>query len=407
MFDINSQALIQPNETPKAYRIRLYKNRDLYGLSVKEVGKLCNEAFGVSWDESAHRKKVKNYLEGYNDAKAEVGASDQQLQNMIEEDKRIKHEIDKQLKKIQTEKLEYSRWLREEARDELIIDKFCDAVRSIEPLDLPEFIPPVHNKKSYILAFGDEHYGAEFCMKDLFGNTLNEYSPEIFEKRMWDLYSQVVEFIAKERIDTLHIFSLGDFSDGIIRTSQLMKLRYGVVDGTIKYANFISVWLNALSKYVHIEFSLAYGNHTELRMLGAPKGTFMEDNMTKFVSELVKVRLEGNPNFRFVENPTRHIYTKISGYNILGFHGEVKNMELAIKDFSKVYGVQIDYLIAGHYHHSATSDTGMNSEVINVPSIVGADPHSLSLFKVSNAGAKMLVFEEQRGLVCDYRMKLN
>ena len=48
--------------------------------------------------------------------------------------------------------------------------------------------------------------------------------------------------VQKENIDTLNAFSMGDFHDGIIRISQLMKLRYGVVDGTIKYADFISNW---------------------------------------------------------------------------------------------------------------------------------------------------------------------
>ena len=46
-------------------------------------------------------------------------------------------------------------------------------------------------------------------------------------------------------IDILNVFSMGDFSDGILRVSQLMKLRYGVVDGTIKYADFISNKLNS------------------------------------------------------------------------------------------------------------------------------------------------------------------
>lgn len=81
--NINNQALIQPNETPKSYRIRLYKNRELYGLSNTEIGNLCNEAFGVNWDESAHRKKTKNYLDGYNDAKAENATPDKQLQSML------------------------------------------------------------------------------------------------------------------------------------------------------------------------------------------------------------------------------------------------------------------------------------------------------------------------------------
>lgn len=404
---INSQALRQPNETPKAYRIRLYKNKELYGLNNEEIGKLCNEAFEVNWDESAHRKKTKEYLKGYNDAKDELGSTDQQLQNMIEENKRLKREVQKELKKVQTEKLEYNRWLREEARDELITDKICDAIDSLLPLDIPTYIEPVHNTRGYALIFGDEHYGAEFELKGLFGDIINAYSPEIFEKRMWDLFNQTVEIVKKENIDTLNVFSMGDFADGILRVSQLMKLRYGVVDGTIKYADFITNWLNEMTKHVRVKFQSTNGNHTELRMLSQPKGTFTEDNMGKVVSEFIKTRLKDNPNFTYIENPTGYIYAQIACNTILGIHGEVKNMENAIKEFSKIYNVPIDYLLAGHLHHSRIEEVGVNSEVINVPSVVGVDPYSLSLNKTSNASAKLLVFEQSKGKVCEYTLKLN
>ena len=49
----------------------------------------------------------------------------------------------------------------------------------------------------------------------------------------------------------------------------------------------------------------------------------------------------------------------------------------------------------------------MNSEVINVPSVVGVDPYSLSLNKTSNASGKLLVFEQTKGKVCEYTLKLN
>lgn len=404
---INSQALIQPNETPKAYRIRLYKNKTLYGLNNDEIGKLCNEAFGVEWTESAHRKKTQNYLRGYNDAKEEMGTVDQQLQNMIDENKRAKREVEKELKKLQTEKLEYNKWLREEARDELITDKICDAITTLPSLHVPEYIKPIHNTRAYALIFGDEHYGAEFEIKGLFGDILNAYSPEIFEERMWDLFNQTVELIQKENINTLNVFSMGDFSDGCLRVSQLMKLRYGVVDGTIKYADFICNWLNKLTKYTRIKFQMTNGNHTELRMLGQPKGTFTEDNMGKIVSEFIKTRLKDNINFTYIENPTGYIYAQLACHTILGIHGEVKNMENAIKEFSKIYSVPIDYLIAGHLHHSRIEEVGVNSEVINVPSIIGVDPYSLSLNKTSNASGKLLVFEQTKGKVCEFTLKLN
>ena len=407
MEKIDSQALIQPNETPKAYRIRLYKNKELYGLNNEEIGKLCNEAFGVDWTESAHRKKTQNYLKGYNDAKAELGNADQQLQNMIDENKRLINEVKKEKVKLQTEKLEYARWIREEARDELITEKICESITTLPSLKIPQYIQPIHNTRAYALVFGDEHYGAEFEIKGLFGDVLNAYSPEIFEDRMWNLFNQTVEIIQKENIDTLNVFSMGDFSDGCLRVSQLMKLRYGVVDGTIKYADFICHWLNELTKYTRVKFQMTNGNHTELRMLGQPKGTFTEDNMGKVVSEFIKTRLKDNNNFTFIENPTGYIYAQLACHTILGIHGEVKNMENAIKEFSKIYNVPIDYLLAGHLHHSRIEEVGINSEVINVPSIVGIDPYSLSLNKTSNASGKLLVFEQCKGKVCEYTLKLN
>lgn len=376
-------------------------------MNNEEIGKLCNEAFGVDWTESAHRKKTQNYLKGYNDAKAELGNADQQLQNMIDENKRLKHEISKELKKIQTEKLEYNKWLREEARDELITEKICSAITTLPPLHVPKFITPKHNNRSFLLAYGDEHVGIEFELKDLFGNIINSYSPEEFERRMWSMFNQVIELIEKENIDTLHIFSMGDYTDGCLRVSQLMKLRYGVVDGTIYYANFISTWLNELSKYVYIKYQQTGGNHSELRMLGQPKSTFTEDNMSKVIAEFIKVRLKDNPNFTYIENPTGYMYAQLSTHTVMGFHGETKCMEKAIKDFSSVYGVPIQYLIAGHLHHSKTEEIAVNSEVINVPSIIATDPYALSLNKTSDPAAKLLVFEQLYGKVCEYTLKLN
>lgn len=316
-------------------------------------------------------------------------------------------ELQKEKVKIRTEKLEYNKWLREEARDELIMEHIIRAIKELDPLYIPNEIMPSHTTKAYALLFGDEHYGAEFELKDLYGETINAYSPEIFEKRMWLLLQKTIEVINKEDIDELNVFNMGDFADGCLRVSQLMKLRYGVVDGTIKYADFICNWLNELTKYVKVKFQMTDGNHTELRMLSQPKGTFTEDNMGKVVREFIKVRLANNPNFVFIENPTGYIYAQLACSTLLGIHGEVKNMGNAIKEFSQIYGVHIDYLAAGHLHHSRTEEIGVRSEVINIPSIVGIDSYSLSLRKTSNAGAKLLVFDNVDGLICEHKIKLN
>lgn len=373
----------------------------------KEIAPFINkELFGDDEsqyrDESAYRKAVK-YARDFKEAGV-FGDSEDEYYKKLQNEKR---EIQKVKAQVQTEKLEYSRWLREEARDDLITEKICNAISSLDPLNIPMYINPVHNTRAYALIFGDEHYGVEFELKGLFGDILNAYSPEIFEKRMWDLFSQTVEIVHKENIDTLNIFSMGDFGDGILRASQLMKLRYGVVDGTIKYADFMSNWLNELTKYVRVRYQSTNGNHTELRMLGQPKGTFTDDNMGKVVSEFIKTRLKDNLNFTYIENPTGYIYEELAGYPVFGIHGEVKNMENAIKEFSSIYGIHIQYLLAGHLHHNKVEEVGINQEVINVGSIIGIDGYSLSLRKTSNASAKLLVFEDLKGKTCEYTLKLN
>lgn len=390
------------NETDEELVYRICNDKEQIG-SWQDVADIINELTGNDYGESTYRKKFQAFQKMLTANQSKFVDSDTQLKE-IEVQKR---ELEKAKVKLQTEKLEYARWIREEARDELITEKICKSIATLPPLNIPEYIQPLHNTRAYALVFGDEHYGAEFELKGLFGDILNSYSPEIFEERMWNLFNQTVEIIQKENIDTLNIFSMGDFSDGCLRVSQLMKLRYGVVDGTIKYADFICNWLNELTKYVRVKFQMTNGNHTELRMLGQPKGTFTEDNMGKIVSEFIKARLKDNENFTYIENPTGYIYAQLACYTILGIHGEVRNMENAIKEFSKIYNVPIDYLLAGHLHHSRIEEVGINSEVINVPSIIGVDPYSLSLNKTSNASGKLLVFEQTKGRVCEYTLKLN
>lgn len=315
-------------------------------------------------------------------------------------------ELQKERYKVQTEKLEFNRWLRENARDELIVEHICNAVEKLEPLSIPN---PIHTDpadREGVLLFGDEHYGTEFEIRGLRDEVINSYSPEIFESRMWSLLEQTVSITQKECFSKIRVFSMGDFEDGLLRVKQLMQLRYGVVEGTVRYADFISNWLNELSKYVEVEFQTTSGNHTELRMLGQPKGTFTKENMSLVVEAMITMRLANNPNFTFTKNPTGYIFADILGYKLLGIHGEVKSMEQAIKDFSHMYRVQLDFLIAGHKHHARSETVGINQEVINVPSIIGVDDYSLSIHKTSNAGATFLVFEKDKGKTVEYSIKL-
>ena len=398
--------LPQENEAQYIFRIGQAKDAGLIIATWGELAPILNVELDIddveARGESAFRKKYRVMQQAWDDVFSKSQFSESRLDE-IEERKR---ELQKEKIKVQTEKLEYNRWLREEARDELICEKICNEIRVNNSIVSPQPLIIDEASRSAVLAFGDEHFSTEFTIYGLYGEIINSYSPEIFEQRMWNLFYQTIDIIKKEGLTTLYVFALGDFTDGILRCGQLMKLRYGVVEGTVKYANFISNWLNELTKYVKVKYQMVYGNHSELRMLGQPKGTFKEENTGMFVREMIKTYLENNPNFEMIINPTGLIFDNIEGFNVLGIHGEVKNMENAIKDFSNAYNTNIQILIGGHMHHYKAEAVGVNKEVINVPSIIGIDDYSMSVNKISNPGAVLFFVEENKGVTLEYKIKI-
>lgn len=393
------------SESQDQYFYRICSMKDALGFTWPQMAEIFNAEFGCNKGDTAYRKKwaaFKSVLDANTD---KIIGEDKYL----EEVKAEKRNLEKERKKLQTEKLEYNKWLREEARDELICEHICKAISELPPLDIPPIVYSVNNMDNDVaLIISDAHYGAEFTIKGLFGEILNEYSPEIFEARMWDLLKQVIRICKKENVSTLHVYDLGDSIDGMLRASQLMKLRYGVIESTIRYGRFMTEWLNELTKYVKVEFQMITdANHSQLRMLGQPKNTFKDENMSYIIAEKFMDRLGNNPNFKFVQNPSGYIFDELAGYTVLGIHGEVKSMEDSIKNFSATYKVPIDILIGGHKHHKEADNVGIRVDVVSVPSIIGVDDYSISLNKTADAGATMLFVEAGKGISIEYNIKFD
>ena len=320
-----------------------------------------------------------------------------------------KYAIQKERYKLQTEKIEMNRWLRELARDELITEKIVNAVAALPSLEIPEYIKPLHCNQSYLVCLADCHYGIEFSIKDFFGNVINEYSPEIFEKRMWDLFNQIVEIIEEKHINEISVWELGDGIQGLLRlNSQLMQLRYGVIDSAIRYGDFLGHWLNELSKHARIKFQMTMdSNHNQLRLCGAPKNSFVDENMSKVIMLAIEKELANNPNVTIISNPTGLNFGQFSTYQVLGIHGEVRNLGDALDDYSRAYQTPISYIIGAHVHHIVEKETGINSEAISIRSMVGVDPYGISLLATSNAGASLFEFDQIKGLTCEHRLKVD
>lgn len=393
-----------------------YHKRLVYGklvdktLADVDYSELAEVVYGKPYSSDVARRMM--YGSKYTIDLVGRAVMDQVTADCVPEITRKIAELQKERAKFQAEKIEYNKWVREEARDELICEHICDAINKMPPLEIPRICSAdvagrVPDNREGCLLIADPHYGVDLKIFGLFGEVINEYSPEIFEQRMWKLLTQVVDICSKEGFSSLNVYDLGDEVDGMLRVSQLFKLRYGVIESTVRYARFMSEWLNELTKYVYVRYQMVKdSNHCQLRLLNQPKNTFKDDNMSHIIAEKFLDRLSENPNFEFIQNPTGYIFDKVAGFNILGIHGECGNMERAIKDFSKTYRVDLDYLVGGHMHHQSSANIGIRSDIISAPSIIGVDDYALSLNKTSDPGATLFVLEEGVGKTIEYNIKL-
>lgn len=391
------------SETEEELIYRVCSDKDKIG-SWQAVADILNGLLGTEFTESKFRKQFQAFEKMLEANREKFVDGDAQL----EEIRLATETLKKERIKLQTEKLEYARWFREDARDELFEEKVIESIRAnIGKQEEIKNIPIIHDERAGVLAIADAHFAKEFKIYGLFNEVLNEYSPEIFYNRMEQLYSETLEYVNKNNLDKIHIFNLGDSVEGLIRHSQLFSLRYGVIDSATIFGNYLGKWLRTLSKEINIEYHQTNGNHDELRLLDGKKGQHLNESAGKIISNAIKLINEDNPNFKFTENKTGMIFTNIVGYNILGIHGEVPSLSNAIKDYSDIYNIKIDYIYGGHKHHTEFSNCGVRRGAISVGSIMGIEDFSMTIRKASDATASIAIFEKGKGKTDEHIFILN
>lgn len=367
--------------------------------------------FGVELSECECRKRmygVYSFLQQV-DLELELNVEDIELLDKITNERL---ELEKERKKNQTINLEINRNLRRFARNELTQDEIKRCIKELEPLSTPSVKIPAIGSKEGILPISDIHYGKKCEIKGLKGEIINKYDDNVFEQRMWELANYTIQTCIKEELDCLNVLLTGDLIDGILRMTQLQKLQYGIIESTIKLAEFLSVWLNEISTYTRINLYHCLGNHSQIRPLGTGNGDFAEENMERIIIWFIASRLENNPNIKIIDNEGEFIYFNCKGLNIMASHGEERNLESAIKDYMVLYGEPIDMFIGGHLHTKENKSIGISHkgltdlEYCRVKSICSIDGYSTKLRKSSGAGTSLFIIEEGKGKTITYDINL-
>ena len=227
-----------------------------------------------------------------------------------------------------------------------------EAAARLPEIKIPYYAPAGDAAdRSLVVCIADCHYGAEWNVRGLRDETLNAYSPEIFERRMALLLRELVMILEKESLCHVALLLCGDALDGMLRSSQLMRLRWGVVESCMRYAEYMARWVSALALHANIDVYGVDGNHSEIRPLGSKKGEFENENLEKIILWHMAERLRGVQTVRVDEQVERRKLVRVQGYSILLSHDtDTASLENAAKQAMLLYNERIDFMICGHKH---------------------------------------------------------
>lgn len=324
-----------------------------------------------------------------------------QDENKLQEILIAKKELEKERKKIQTINLEYNQYVRDISRFELFNEKIKEAIDNMPALIFSNTIQDKFNsKQTAVLCISDAHNGVEINMQTVFNEPINIYSPDILKKRLNKLADTVIkDYKNNFNYKKLIVFDLGDGIQNILRLSDIVKLKTGVIDSVLQYAEMISQFLNKIQNElnIQIEFSCLGGNHSELRLISTGRN-WESENLGKVIREFIALRLKDNQNIK-VDPYSDFSFKQIEGINILAIHGDDSKKNInEISYWEQYHNITIDILLMGHFHHQEQISLGYSptgdKEIIIVPSLIGIDEFSRKNRKLARAGAKFILFED-------------
>lgn len=396
------------NETDKDLINRICSEKDNIG-SWQDVANIINNILGTAFTESKYRKNFRLYSQGYHDSQAKlVEEHSTELENKL-------NEIKKERIKLQTLNIERNKLNRIEARKELYYEQIGNMITALPAPELNvEYEPEIAKiyedaEELYLLTIADIHSGA------VFKTEYNEYSPDIMIDRFADMTERTINFIKKHNCKVFYVIGLGDFIQGCIHMNDLKINDSTVVKATVQVSQLMSLFLNNISKYAHINYyHIISSNHSQMRYLGTKASELMGEDMEYIIGHYIKDSLVNNKNVDvFVdEEASDYKEFEIQNYKIIAMHGhQVKDINTILNNISSKKNEMIDYVLLGHQHNHkvVTGNDGCtyDTEVLVSPSFVGSDPFADFILKGSKAAVMIYGFHEFEGHNETYKFILN
>ena len=369
-----------------SYWIRLYKNRQSYGLTFKECGQLMNEVTGEDWNEAKWRREMEGYLKvsEYLSEENPTGLSSLELQELQDE----KLELQKEKLKFRDQKREFNNKLRRMARLENLEDYLKEVTEELEPVSMPVEQQQDNNNSEAMVVLSDWHLGM------VIDSQFNKFNEDVARYRINKVKQKTMDKVKKENVETLHIANLGDLIHGSIHVSTKIQSEEDVIQQIIRVSEYLKDFIGEfLELGINVKYYNVVGNHGRTES-NKKDIAGIEENFEKLTLTILDSTFNKYLNYNSIGCQDGLINIQIKNKDIILAHGDYDKGNGVIAKLPQLYGKVFDYVITGHLHRESIKDYGKTTHITN-GSLCGSDDYAIQMRLGGKPSQKILIFNDE------------
>ena len=308
--------------------------------------------------------------------------------------KQEKHAIIKERQKLQDERIEYQRLLREEARKESFIELIRRVLRTeVKPLAYRRERAPVSGAQDMIVCLSDIHAGIE--VKNFF----NTFDVKELKVRLRRYLKEILEIQTTHSCKVCYLVLGGDLISGWIHKNLRLQNNENVIEQVKTVSVLIGDFVSELLRsFETIKIHSVSGNHSRLSPAKEEqlKGEELDALIPFYLSLLFKEDPAVNVCDNVIDDTILSFKTR-GGFLFYGVHGDRDSLSAVVKNLTLMTGVKPDGIIIGHRHHNGyTSEHGV--KIIQCGCVVGTDDYCVE-HRISGRPEQCVVITDDRAAV--------
>lgn len=373
-------------ESLVSYWIRLYKNRQSYGLTFAECGELMNEVSGEDWNEAKWRRPIQGFFQvnEYLQQENPTGISSSELQEIQSE----KLELEKEKIKMRDQKREMRNTLRQMARLEHLVDYVESATETLEPFELPVGNKDKINDSEAMVVISDWHLGMNI------DSQFNRFNEDVARYRITKLKQKTYEKVIKDDIQRLHIANLGDLIHGAIHVSTRIQSEEDVIQQVIRASEYLKDFIGDFLKLgIDVKYYNVIGNHGRVSP-NKQDVAGIEENFEKLILTILDTAFSSQLNYTSFDSKDGLIETEIKGRKGVLVHGDYDKGASIVAKLPQLLGYVPDFVIGGHFHRESIMDYGKTTCITN-GSLCGSDDYAIQMRLGGKPSQKYLTFTDE------------